>query len=61
VSDAHGGSDDERDQQQSADQRDGLAAVQQPVLQREGNDCGNQGQQQKGFLLEDESMSGLLP
>ncbi|MNY33869.1 hypothetical protein D3C86_1681680 [compost metagenome] len=53
MGDAHGGDDNESDQHQAGGQRDGLAAVQHPVLQRIGDEGGNQGQQQKLFLLDE--------
>ncbi|MNN85778.1 hypothetical protein D3C81_2031080 [compost metagenome] len=52
MGDAHRGGDDESDQHQTAEQRDDLAAVQQPVFQRIGNARGDDCQQQKAFLLE---------
>lgn len=44
MGDAHRGGDDEGDDDQTADQRDDLAAVQQPVFQRIGDARGDDGQ-----------------
>ncbi|MNG33707.1 hypothetical protein D3C84_1200220 [compost metagenome] len=53
MGDTHGRGDDETNQYQPADQRDGLAAVQQPVLQRIRHAGGDQSQEQETFLFED--------
>ncbi|MNG38576.1 hypothetical protein D3C84_1263370 [compost metagenome] len=53
TGDAHRGGDDERNQHQAGSQRDRLAAVEHPVLQRVRDDGGEHGQQQKCFLLEE--------
>ncbi|MCY1311023.1 hypothetical protein D9M70_612770 [compost metagenome] len=53
MGDAHGCGDDEGDQHETGSQGYGLAAVQHPVFHRVSDEGGDQGQQQKFFLLEE--------